>query len=256
MKQSIIPRVFPIVIHYGSMDVTKKLVAQLKSGTLFPADIIVVDNSANNAGYAGGVNRGLGMLMPQVKPDDIVIALNNDVVVSPKSLQVVQNWWSQNPAPVLAGIKMGYVNLITGRTSFQKNYKLPTISYQLPYLHGACLIAPFKIFLALQGLPNQYFMYWEDVVLSQRARQVGLPLKVIPNTGLAHDDTHRTLSDDQLYYLVRNGASFLARYSPRPWRYYWRAINPLRFFYHRLRSHHPVAQALRDALRSKLGPRV
>lgn len=259
MKGEVIPRLFPIVVHYGNKAATEKLVEQLRSSSLQPTDIIIIDNDKNNAGYAGGVNRALGMLMRGAKPEDIVIALNNDVSVSRNSLEAVQNWWQKNPAPALAGVKMGYVNLTTGRSDISASTADPPTwraSFVLPYLHGSCLIAPLKIFLALQGLPSQYFIYWEDVDFSRRARQVGLPLKIIPDTGIVHNDSLHTLTDDQLYYLVRNGAFFLSHYSPRPWRYYWRVCNPLRFLYHWLSSHHTVTQALHNALRNKLGPRT
>lgn len=266
MKEEVFPRVFPIVVHYGDPAITSKLVAQLRT-----ENTVVIDNTKENTGYGGGVNRGLGMLMHKAAPDDIVIVINNDVVVAPRSLEVVQKWWRDHPGPALAGVKMGYVNVITGRAKISASTALASpdesvriggdpltwrAKFVFPYLHGSCLIAPLKVFLALQGVPNQYFMYWEDVDFSRRARQAGLPLHVIPGTGIEHDDSRHALTDDQLYYLVRNGAFFLAHYSPRPWQYYWRIWNPLRLVYHWLLSHRTIARALYDALRGELGKRI
>lgn len=284
-----------ITVHYGNSGPAKTLVEQLLQSSPAPDRIIVVDHAedpllatwnkervtvirpAKNAGYAGGINLGLGVLLgKQTARSDIVVVLNNDTKIEADTLARIQAWWQTHPEPAVAGIKMGVLNLVTGRANLQDNLsaKSPAFwrtrlnaqegfrraRFQLPYLHGALLTASLDTFLALQGLPNHFFMYWEDVLFSLRAQQMEIPLKVIPDTGVAHDDALRAdVSSDHLYYLVRNGAVFLGNNSPRPWRWLWRCINYARLAYHSLRSPTPrvrtTRQALRDALLRRTGKR-
>lgn len=269
-----------LTVHYGESTPTKTLVEQLLSSSSPPDHIIIIDHAAEalpdvwnkkqvtvarpaqNAGYAGGINFGLGILLGEkTARDDIIIAMNNDMTIEPQTLARLKDWWQKNPEPALAGIKKGTVNLLTGRAVIGDDVQIPTSRFKIPYLHGSFLTAPFSAFLTLQGLPNLFFMYWEDVLFSHRAQQVGLPLKVIESIGITHDDSPPAeVSPDHLYYLVRNGALFLGGSSPRPWRFLWRIINPARFLYHSLRSRTPretvICEALRDALRKRIGKRA
>ncbi|MEK7557058.1 MAG: glycosyltransferase [Patescibacteria group bacterium] len=277
-----------VTVHYGESLPTKTLVEQLLHSQRLPDRIIVVDHGpaslpdfwgdkrvaiirpARNAGYAGGVNFGLGFLLGQrTSRSDIVILLNNDSEVSPDTVEKVIAWWQTNPAPAIAGIKLGQVNLVTGRTTIDSKLSASTADppkwwaasrFHLTYLHGSFLSAPLNTFLTLQGLPNHFFMYWEDVLFSLRARQMGIPLKVISGLPVTHDDAPPSQSDsDHLYYLVRNGAMFLQSNSPRPWRWLWRLLNLLRLIYHNLQPASPsvrtIRQALRDAVLHRTGQR-
>lgn len=278
-----------IIVHFGRDKTTKTLVEQLTSGEKIPDHIIVVDHAQNpfrienqgkvrvvrpekNAGYGAGINLGLGVLAGLgISREDIVIALNNDVQVSLQSLTRIEAWWGSHPNAKLAGIHLGQVNLITGRAEIDSTFSAKSFAFwrtrpnaqrgfRRAYLDGACLIAPLATFLALQGLPSGNFMYWEDVEFSCRASQVGIPLSVIPDTGITHrDQPASAVAGDHVYYLVRNGAMFLSQKAPRPWRYFWKAKNLVRLVYHSLR---PAAEtslivrhALRDARAGKTGPR-
>lgn len=267
-----------VTVHFGKDDTTKTLIEQLTSGEKIPDQIIVVDHAQNpfrmesqdrvrvvrpekNAGYGAGINLGLGVLAGLgISREDIVIALNNDVQVSPQSLAHIEAWWGSHPNTKLAGIHLGRVNLLTGRAHLNSTFFFLFSFFSLSYLDGACLITPLATFLALQGLPSGNFMYWEDVEFSCRASQVGIPLLAIPDTGITHrDQPASAVAGDHLYYLVRNGAMFLSQKAPRPWRYIWKIKNLLRLIYHSLKPASQtsliVRHALQDAWRSKTGPR-
>lgn len=266
-------RVFAIIVHHGPSYQTIRLVRQLASGIGVPRKIIVVDHGeqqlqlehndssvcvvrpTHNRGYGAGINIGLGVLTAaDVQSDDIVVCMNNDVVVSSDTIEKVGRWWHDHPKPALIGAKAGAVNLLTGRTKIT-NYELRMTNYETPYIHGAFFAAPYNVFMRAKGYPDHFFLYWEDVLFSQRVHKRGIPLHVVPKLGVSHGDDPKQQSAEQLYYLVRNGAVFLESHTPVVFQLYWKLLNDLRILYHRLVAHNkPVFQALGDARRGITGP--
>lgn len=279
---------FAITVHYGDPAPTKRAIQSLLQNDDPPDSVIVINHSAaklalkpnprliqitplHNAGYAAGINMGLGVISTlQASPSDIVTCLNNDVVVPIDTFTKLRQWWSDHPANILLGLTVrqpnqpaqlsGQVNLFTGRSRLT-SLALPTKQnrhfFTLPYIHGACFSAPLDLLLQNHGLPAEYFMYWEDVLFSQQTMQRHLPLMTASSITVLHDEesSDSALSDKKTYYLVRNGALFLEQATPWPWRHYWWILNRLRYAYHRLRRRQPVViQALRDAISQTTGP--
>ncbi|KKT94253.1 MAG: hypothetical protein UW94_C0001G0102 [Parcubacteria group bacterium GW2011_GWA2_45_14] len=279
---------FAITVHYGDPAPTNRTVQSLLQNNDPPDFIIVINhgptglslktnprlvqlNPPNNAGYAAGINMGLGVISTlQASPSDIITCLNNDVIVPRDTFTKLRQWWSDYPDNILLGLTVhqpnqppqlsGQVNLLTGRCRLT-NIALPTHQnrhlFTLPYIHGACFSAPLNLLLLNHGLPSEYFMYWEDVLFSQQTMRRHLPLRTASNITVIHDEesSDSAASTKKTYYLVRNGALFLERETFWPWRCYWWIANRLRYAYHRLRRRHPVViQALRDAINRTTGP--
>lgn len=267
-----------ITVHHGDDAPTKTLVEQLLQISDGPERIILIDHNqkafdhtlssprleivrpSRNSGYAGGVNFGLGLLAARrADPNDIVSIMNNDVTFTPNTFQVLRRWWQAHPSLAVVGAERRALNMFTGRA-----HPLSTSAHSfwhLPYLDGAFLAAPLQVLTHLQGLPNHLFLYWEDVLFSLRAKQVGLPLNVIPSLGITHHSVKSAASsNDQLYYLVRNGAFILSRSIPYPWRLLWKFWSPIRRIYHALKpsteTNITIRQALRDAAHGELNKRT
>lgn len=260
---------FVATVHYGDPSVTNRLLSSLEGSSQVPDKVVVVNNSdqqysypsqtvdiqivqpKENRGYAGGLTIALGVLVAggAVAPD-IVICLNNDVLVGRDTIKKIRQWIEKNPSPALIGIKSGITNLFTGRARLVKNHLPSPTWYETIYIHGTCLIAPLKLFLDAKTLPEQFFMYWEDVAFSAAVVQVGYSLHLLDNLEISHDDK-KTVTPSQTYYLVRNGAWYLEHATnPIYWRWYWRAKNYFRRLYHTT----PVMkQALEDAHKGILG---
>lgn len=265
---------YVILVHYGDPDQTHKTLTSLINCQLPPHDIIVVDHARlpyfsqnsiachlirpqRNTGYAGGINIGLGALISRgISENDIVVVMNNDVIVGPAAFRQLRHYWHSCSGHAILGAAGGHVNLLTGRTCPGQPASRP---HHLPYLDGAFLSAPLSVFMRTKGLPEQYFMYWEDALFSARARRRGLPLQTLPTIQVRHQSAAGSQpSGDKLYYLVRNGALFLEQETPPPWRLYWYFANRARLVYHAIRRHRPpaVRRALLDAVRGKTGPRL
>jgi GT2 family glycosyltransferase len=280
---------FVILVHYGNAKQTDQALLSLVNCTLPPDKIIVIDHAKKayhntqhetyhivrpqqNKGYAAGVNMGLGILISlNIKEHDIVIVANNDIKIGSHSLQQLTQWWRDNPADALLGVSIienkktlsggGHVNLLSGRTHLHPKSSLVANRgfSKLNYIHGAFLSAPYRVFMKTKGMPEQYFLYWEDVLFSRRIRQLGIPLLTTDSIVVTHQQhKHNKENSDHLYYLVRNGALFLEKETSFPWRKYWWLLNRLRFIYHSLRFHRNsiVKLALRDAIQGVTGPRI
>lgn len=264
-----IRKYFILIVHYGNVATTNTLVTTLLASAASPEKIIVVDHAdvptkfsfssskvqiirpEENSGYAGGVNIGLGILLAEkIVRDDIVVCCNNDVQITPETLSQLSQWWQDNPEPALAGVKGGHVNLCTGRATLNPDYSLLPTHYLLPYIHGAFFCAPYRVLMRLTGLPTHYFLYWEDVLLSQRAMATGIPLRLLTAVEVSHADQPKAnYTEQQMYYLVRNGALFLQQETSPPWRVWWWLLNKFRWVFHR----GIVRRALRDAAWGRTG---
>lgn len=244
---TIIPQrrsIIVIIVHFGSKKDTEKLVELLKGGTRPPDTIVVVDNTIDNVGYIAGLRAGvLTSRKEGYRPNDVLILLNNDLQVEPGFVSEVERWWSARGSDaMLAGPTIGRLSLFSGRTNIQGTKKRRLA--QRRYVHGSCIVVERAFFDEISRLED-FFMYWEDVSMSFKAIAIGGSLEEIPITSIHHDDLIGALSDEKLYYLVRNGAYVLER-ATFPWSIYWMIMNPIRYAYHRLLKHAVISQALND----------
>lgn len=261
---------FVIVVHYEGVGATNTLVTTLLAGSRPPEKIIVIDHGEEplslpsadprlqlirpqeNSGYGAGINIGLGALLAHDPGwQDVVVGCNNDVGVGWQTLAQVADWCHDHPEPALAGVKAGRINLLTGRAKIVPNFQFSIGNFHLlPYIHGAFFFAPYGVLMGAAGLPTNYFLYWEDVLLSRRLARQNIPLRLAGGVEVEHDDRPaRGMTDRKLYYLVRNGALFLQRETSLPWRLGWWLVNKLRLGWHR----GIVRRALWDAAQGKTG---
>jgi len=275
-------KIFTVIVHYGDADLTRNAVAALRAGSRQPDKIVVVDHGdqplssdailgarivrpSANDGYGAGLNFGFGTLfVDRPDNDDILVGMNNDIVVTKDSIENLLQWWSDNPEPALVGVMTeegsrvvgggGRIHPITGRAQLVAR---PLVDSPLTYVHGAFVTAPWSVMMKVRGFPEHFFMYWEDVSLSLRARKMGVPLRVATTVRVQHnEDSPSQMPDHKLYYLVRNGALCLTADVPWLYRQWWRLYSRLRLRYHRVRGKQPiVVEALQDAAAGRTGRR-
>ena len=187
------------------------LAAQLQPGD----ELIIVDNASAdgleagleqiapkarlvsmgaNAGFAAGANAG-----GRAARGDLLVLLNPDALVDP-------GWADAIRAPFGSGWAawMGLVLLDGGRLINTSGSRLhftgvawagqmgmsraaaPVSPTDVAALSGACLAVPLETWRRLEGFPEQFFMYCEDVDLSLRLRLGGGRLAVIPAASVRH----------------------------------------------------------------------
>lgn len=262
---------FVVTVHYGSEKHTNRLLASIQKNTPLPDKIIVVDHAATplipavknlslsiirpaeNSGYGGGLNTAAGHLYGSgALGRDILICVNNDVELPANAMAAIAQAYAGQAQLGLWGPRAGTVNLLTGRTAAGSGRIWP---WQQAYIDGACFGVDLRTFFAAKGMPDQLFMYWEDMEFSRRVKHSGHPVAILPRLGATHHAASKP-SPDKTYYLVRNGAWYLANQTPLPWRLYWRAANAVRQLVHTSITHKAgVARALADARAGRLGKR-
>jgi GT2 family glycosyltransferase len=270
-----------IMVHFGDEKPLQRALKSLALGRRRPDNIIVIDHALSplrlkdtavrvvrpniNGGYGSGINIGLGTIYSMgVEKDDIVICMNNEVEVYEDTLEQLEKWWTINPTASLVGAVveegtkivsgLGAVNLFTGRAdpyAESRRFKIGNLSY----VHGAFFAAPYHVFLKTKGMPEDNFLYWEDVAFSQNVSRASFPLRTALNVRVKHSHQKDVTGDNRTYYLVRNGAIFMEHYLPQPLKQMWWLINRIRYAYHSVWEGHQseTTKALKDAVRGKRG---
>ncbi len=71
----------------------------------------------------------------------------------------------------------------------------PPIPVGHGYVSGAALLVPRKVFRALGGFDEAFFMYYEDIDLCLRASAAGTPVRVEPTWLVRHSGGHAANAD-------------------------------------------------------------
>ena len=121
-----------------------------------PGDrLIVVDNTADNRGFAVGCNRAAAR-----GTDPLLCFVNPDGDLTAACLDGLEAAF-EDPAVVAANPDLGEVNLPLDEEG------LP------PFLSGCCLAVRRSAFERVGGFDERFFMYGEDVDLSWKLRALG-----------------------------------------------------------------------------------
>ena len=205
MKQGHCNQVAAVILNYRHADLTTRCVASL-SGQVSLA--LVVDNSGHeeetkrlvecmavlathgektvvevvdpseNLGFGRGVDYGIRRLIER-GVFECVLIINNDAMASKGMVEGMLETLREHKGNALVAAKMAN----SPSTSFLWYHRLFALVLRrpylgaFPYLSGACLLVPWS--LAKDGLFDpEFFMYGEDVELSWRMTQTGVPLVV------------------------------------------------------------------------------
>lgn len=267
-------RYFVVVVHFGAAHLTETCVEAWLRGKKKPDEIVVIDNNPaatawsfkdrvrvirplSNSGFAAAANIGLGVVYGKHPAlTDVVIVVNNDLIVNYDTLADFDWWWGRQIAFGLAGVPIreasqvvfgGRLNRFSGRCHLNEE-----AHDRLDYIHGAWLAADYKTWTLVRGMPEKYFMYWEDVALSFIARRLKIPLALAPIGPVEHFSKSET-STQKEYYQIRNGAYFMTNETALPCRLTWRGYNKLRRLWHSGLGRKSIVAALSDAANQIMG---
>ena len=145
-------------------------------------DVTVV-RSAENLGFAGGMN--LGIQLAQQGPCDAVWLLNNDTLVDKEALPALANFKREHPDKIVIGSIIN--SSVRGRSvttcgyTYYKYFGVArpvrppeSRSSQLPaffkpkldYIDGAAMFIDMAQLVAIGGLPTKNFLYFEELNLT------------------------------------------------------------------------------------------
>ena len=203
---------------------------------------LVLIQTGDNLGFAGGNNVGLRYIMKQ-KDCKYIWVLNNDTVVEKNSLLNLVRYSSGKPFKNLCGSKLifyhdpKYVQALGGAsynkwtgnaTSLGKLYKedkpvdTQKIENKLSYIMGASWLIPISFLSEIGLMEESYFLYYEEIDWCMRgsknyklcyANDSIVYHKEGKSIGSSSDKTKTSLFSD--FYLFRNKLIFTRKFYPK-----------------------------------------
>ncbi len=235
------PSVSIITVNYKQPQVTSELLDSLRKLSYSNLEVIVVDNDQQyddsplyrihypevkvincdeNLGFAGGNNVGI-----KAAKGDYLFLVNNDTEIIDGTIEkLVSVLVDENVgavSPILryfdAPKQVQYagfteINPITGRNRMI-NQIAPTLLSDTPYIHGAAVMIPKTVIDKCGLMPEDYFLYYEELCWSRKIRKAGYQLKVCNEVHVLHKESVTTGKNSPLktYYQTRNRLVFMNR---------------------------------------------
>lgn len=241
------PELSIITVNYNGFADTVQLIESIQTHLKISYEFIVVDNgskadeagmlkhqfsnikvirSAKNLGFAGGNNLGIKDAVA-----DNILFINNDAYVKDDSLTLLVERMKKEPT--LGGISpkilfadqekliqfAGYSLLspVTLRNRLigfkeedtgQYDHPAPT-----PYLHGAAMLIRREAIEKVGGMPQIYFLYYEELDWSLQLRRAGYQLEYNPAAVVFHKESSSVGQESPLkaFYMTRNRLLFAKR---------------------------------------------
>ena len=241
------PELSIITVNYNGFADTVQLIESIQTHLEIPCELIVVDNgsmadeadmlkhrfsnikvirSNKNLGFAGGNNLGI-----KVATADFLLFINNDAYVKDDSLTHLVERMKKDP--IIGGISpkilfadqekliqfAGYTPLspVTLRNrligfkeqdSGQYDHPIST-----PYLHGAAMLIRREAIEKVGGMPEIYFLYYEELDWSVQLRRAGYRLEYNPAAVVCHKESSSVGQESPLkaFYMTRNRLLFAKR---------------------------------------------
>lgn len=233
-----------LIVHYNSHETLHYTVKSL-SKFFEPHRLFVIDNSSSlgknnpisllatviddgkNHGYAGGVNRGMSHIS-SISSIEEVLVCTHETIFRADAIELLFETASRNPeghivAPQLITTKADGRESIWsngGTLSFPFSYPRHNTSLsrsgvrKARWVDGAAFVISVSTWRRVGGVPEEFFMYMEDVALGLRCRQLKIP--VLVNLSAV---VEQTANGPSRKLAIRNRAILAMRYMSRPRRH-------------------------------------
>ncbi|MFA4841220.1 MAG: glycosyltransferase family 2 protein, partial [Agrococcus sp.] len=141
----------------------------------------------DNAGFGGGMNAGAARAIE--RDARVLVALNPDASIDPRSLSALVGAVDADPmllasptivssagAPWFSGADLYLDDGVTRGAVTRERF--PGAARR-EWATGACFAIAARLWQRLGGFDEAYFLYWEDIDLSQRALELGARLRLV-----------------------------------------------------------------------------
>ncbi|HET7098727.1 MAG TPA: glycosyltransferase [Patescibacteria group bacterium] len=189
-----------IIVNYKTPELVKKCVSSIKKYPVnFEYEIVVIDNSVDNVGFAKGVNKGI-----KNAKGKYILLLNSDTEVKKDSINKLINFAIDHPdagavAPKLLnnnGSTQGSVFKFPsifrairqywfGEKGILDKYSPNNLSSVEAVSMAAFLITPIAL-EKIGTLNEKYFMYFEDLDYCREVNRKGLKVYYFPDSVVTH----------------------------------------------------------------------
>ena len=242
------PLVSVITLNWNGTQLTCDLLRSIREQESYgPLEVIVVDNDSNedptkavkaaypeaivirndkNLGFSGGNNAGI-----RAAKGEYLFLVNNDTEFTPGLIEGLLEIFEQHPDAGMVSPKFHYffekgtieyagyhaVNIFTGRNGMIGSRQKDTGQYDevrtTSYAHGGGMMVSRKAIEKAGLLPDEFFLYYEELDWSVRIRKQGFKIYYQPKSLIYHKESMTTgkASPLKTFYLTRNRILFMRR---------------------------------------------
>jgi GT2 family glycosyltransferase len=242
------PLVSVIALNYNNTAVTVEFLRSIREHCSYPAiEVIVVDNGSvedpspaciaeypavkmvltgANLGFSAGNNAGI-----RVAKGDYFFIVNNDTEFTPGLLEGLLEIFQKYPDAGMACPKFQYyfhkgtmewagfrkINVFTGRNTAighgEKDEGQYNTVRETPYAHGGAMLVPRKVVENVGLMPEEFFLYYEELDWSEQIRRKGYKIYYQPASLIYHKESMTTgkASPLKTFYQTRNRILFMKR---------------------------------------------
>jgi len=245
-------KVFIVILNWNGWKDTIECVESCLDLTHSDFTILIVDNSSTdnsqsilqdkfpdidvlqsggNLGFSGGNNIGIRHAL--ANGADYIWLLNNDTRVDPNALSALMSVADSDSRTGIVGSKLFYydepnkVAFAGGcwKQSPQHPYHLGVDEddhgqfdeiREVDFVTGCSLLIKSAVIEDIGEMPEEYFLYWEDIDWNACAEKKGWKIVYVPQSRVWHKVSASTGGKPmtQVYYNVRNRLLFMSRHQP------------------------------------------
>lgn len=188
--------------------------------------------NSENVGFAKGINVGLRFAINQGA--DFVWLLNPDATASTNSLRKLIDLMRRNPqigiaSPIILSPNRkvwfggGIIRWMRFRATHEKPLSL-TSPFETEFVSGCALLIRRAVLESIGLLDEHFFLYYEDVDFSLRARKAGFQAVIHPKSTVIHSEESQK-NPRKTYWLIRSGLFFFRKHFYWPFMpYFWLAF--------------------------------
>jgi hypothetical protein len=234
------PLVSIITVNYKQAKVTCELLDSIQKLNYPNLEVIVVDNAqvgddtniysnsyrdvkvinaTENLGFAGGNNLGI-----QEAKGEYVFLLNNDTEIKNGTIETLLDCFENTKIGAVSPIIKYYdapdkiqfagfteINTFTGRNELIHSKPENGKTLSSPYFHGAAVMIPKFVIDQCGLMPEDYFLYYEELDWSRRFVNQGFEILVCLDAEILHKESISTGKNSPLkvYYQTRNRIHFM-----------------------------------------------
>ena len=241
-----------ITVNYNQPELTELLLDSIfNTNTYFALEIIVVDNgsqidplpgwkrkypavnfiaSEKNLGFAGGNNLGIKEAL-----GDYLFFVNNDTEFTDDLVDKLVEILDNHPEVGIVSPKIRYfsdpqvlqyagftrMNYYTGRNQCignkeKDNGQYDNLTGETGYPHGAAMMVRKDALKKVGGMPELFFLYYEEIDWCDQIRRAGFTTWVNMQALIYHKESMTVGSDSPLkeYFMNRNRILYLRRNAP------------------------------------------
>ena len=246
------PLISIVTLTWNTTEVTCDFLRSLNEhGTYQNLEVIVVDNGSKedptpvfkaiypdvkvilngrNLGFTGGNNVGI-----RAAKGDFLFIVNNDTEVTPGLLEGLLEIFAKYPDAGIVSPKFHYffhkgtieyagyntVNIFTGRNGMVGCQEKDEGQYNevkvTNYAHGGGMMVPRKIIDEVGGLPEDFFIYYEEFDWCDQIKRKGYKVYYQPKSLIYHKESMTTgkASPFKTFYHTKNRIYYMRRNAPK-----------------------------------------